>query len=44
MHYFTKFANCFINNCEFDIKFKLGYDTQPQTFENFYREKYDSPF
>ena len=24
MHYFTKFANFFINNCKFDIKLKLG--------------------
>ena len=24
MQYFTKFANFFINNCKFDIKFKLG--------------------
>ena len=24
MHYFTKIANFFINNCKFDIKLKLG--------------------
>ena len=24
MHYFTKFANCLIHDCKFDIKFKLG--------------------
>ena len=24
MHYFTKFANFFINNCKFDIKLTLG--------------------
>ena len=23
-HYFTKFANFFLNNCKFDIKLKLG--------------------
>ena len=24
VHYFTKFANFFINKCNFEIKFKLG--------------------
>ena len=24
MHYFTKFANFFINSCKFNVKFSLG--------------------
>ena len=47
MHYFSKFSNFFINNCKFDIKFKLGLPIKnhnPSSPKNWYNRWFRSFF